>query len=133
MAKIPVFGLAYKTGVKNFRNIKRIEMIFPISLITPFNREVKKPKPNVNKRSGIINIGKSKLIILGVFPYPINNMHINIIWIMRGMIALPIEAITRDFFEKLILRIIEPAFTSEFEQAIRPLEKNCQKVMPISA
>ncbi len=49
------------------------------------------------------------------------------------MIAFAAEAITSDFFEKLIFKIIGPAFTSEFEHATKPVEKNCQKAMPSRA
>ncbi len=65
VAKNPDFGFAYKTGVKNIRNIINIEIIFPISLMTPFIREVKNPNPRVNKNKGIINKGIDIIQIVG--------------------------------------------------------------------
>jgi hypothetical protein len=45
----------------------------------------------------------------------------------------PSEAITRDFLEKFIFTIMEPAFTNEFEPAMSPAANNCQVAMPNTA
>jgi hypothetical protein len=119
--------------VKSIKKVKRIEMIFPMSLITPLKRDVKNPNPMVNNIRGIINTGTSNPNILGVLLYPTNRIQTIMIWIIKGTMAFPAAAMTSDFFEKLILRIIGPALTSEFEHATRPVEKNCQKAIPSKA
>ena len=48
-------------------------------------------------------------------------------------IGCPMDDITSDFFDKFIFDIIDPAFTNEFEQAINPVENNCQTAMPNTA
>jgi len=62
----PVVGLAYKIGVKNIKNVIRIESIFPISLTIAFRSEKIKPRPRVNNIMGIINSGISNMAVLGV-------------------------------------------------------------------
>ena len=64
-ASMPVVGLAYKIGVKNIKNVIRIESIFPISLTIPFRSEKIKPRPRVNNIMGIINSGISSMAVLG--------------------------------------------------------------------
>ncbi len=49
---------------------------------------------------------------------------------IKVTIDCPIEAITNDFFEKFIFTIMDPALTSEFEDAISPFENKDQKAIP---
>lgn len=65
-ARIPVSGFAYKTGVKNIRNVIKREITFPVSLITPFKIEKIKPNPRVNKRIGRMTMGSNRMPMLGV-------------------------------------------------------------------
>ena len=46
------------------------------------------------------------------------------------MVDWPREAIIRDFLEKLILLIIEPALVKAVELALRPAANNCQRESP---
>lgn len=71
-ASIPALGLAYKTGVKNIKNVMNTGRIFPISLTTPFIREKMKLSPNVSNTIGIIGpngAGKTTLLKMmnGIF------------------------------------------------------------------
>jgi hypothetical protein len=101
-----------------------------MSLMIPFRREIISPNPIVRSRRGTIVNGININLKWGVIPYPMNKMPTKTKRIKNGMIDWPAEAITRDFLEKLIFRIIGPALINEFELPSNPVENNCQNARP---
>jgi hypothetical protein len=130
VARMPVSGFAYKIGVKNIKKVTTTEIKFPMSLITPLRIERRSPSPRVIRRMGNMKNNAKRIVIDGINPYTKNNIQTKMNWIRNETMDWPRADITRDFFEKFILTIIGPAFTSELEQLTTPVENNCQNAIP---
>ncbi|MEN6614834.1 MAG: hypothetical protein ABFD47_15385 [Armatimonadota bacterium] len=102
----------------------------PKSRATALSNAAINPTPRLNNIIGITRIGSNRIHGLGTTLYTMQSTSAKTNCMRNERMELPTEAIIRDFFEKLIFEIIEPAFTKEFALVTNPTANNCHTDIP---